>query len=516
MAVGRPVVDGPVGGGGRDLAGSGGRRGRGAPERHLGARGGAGQGGKVAGTEGDRGHQADQGARRREHLTALAMLIAVPAAARAPLLFATQFDYDEGVYWQSLRALAAGHRLFAEVYSSQPPGFLVLLTPFYDLLGRDLLAARAGAAMISLAGVAAAYALGVSAGGRAVGLAAGALVALDPLLLRESVALQAEGPAIALALVAIALAASASLDHGRRSVALAAGAGAALAAGGMVKLLDVTAAAPVALLLLTPGPRIARLAAATAAGLAAALALLAPFLVDLRPLLEQGVGLHLSARAVNAGGLTPDMWSTVWREIPMAALGALGLVAGRRSMLTWAGLAWLVADVAFVFAQRPLWPHHLVVVAAPLALIAAGLARSWSSPAAVAAAVAAVLAVGALAVWQVTAQLPPSTAPQAERFAKLAAPGRLVITDDQFTAALADRDVPSELVDTSFVRAWTGSLTLGEVQDAVMRHRVCAVLVGTGRFDQVPGLDQWLAASFPRRIDLGMGRRVYSRPCDGA
>ncbi len=32
-------------------------------------------------------------------------------------------DYDEGVYWQSLRAMANGHPLFGSVFSRSPPCF---------------------------------------------------------------------------------------------------------------------------------------------------------------------------------------------------------------------------------------------------------------------------------------------------------------------------------------------------------------------------------------------------------
>jgi len=51
-------------------------------------------------------------------------------------------EYDEGVYWQSLRALADGHALFSSVFSSQPPFFLLSIFPLYLLFGQTLAAAR--------------------------------------------------------------------------------------------------------------------------------------------------------------------------------------------------------------------------------------------------------------------------------------------------------------------------------------------------------------------------------------
>src|SRR5215467_7579356 len=83
------------------------------------------------------------------------VLVAVAAAVRAPLLGGGQLDYDEGVYWQSLRALAAGHPMFASVYSSQPPAFLVLLLPGHLAAGGGLAADRLTVLVLSIAGIAA-------------------------------------------------------------------------------------------------------------------------------------------------------------------------------------------------------------------------------------------------------------------------------------------------------------------------------------------------------------------------
>jgi len=137
----------------------------------------------------------------------VALLVgAVALVLRAPLLAGGQIDYDEGVYWQSLRALAAGHPLFTSVYSSQPPAFLLLLLPGHLASGGALVADRLTVLVLALAGIAAAGRTAGLLAGRWAGLLAAALLAADPLFFRQSVALQAEGPAVALALVALAAA----------------------------------------------------------------------------------------------------------------------------------------------------------------------------------------------------------------------------------------------------------------------------------------------------------------------
>src|SRR5713101_9029745 len=59
-------------------------------------------------------------------------------------------SYDEGVYWQSLRAMSTGHALYSDIFYSQPPFFLLSTYPLYALLGASLWSARLGIAVVSL------------------------------------------------------------------------------------------------------------------------------------------------------------------------------------------------------------------------------------------------------------------------------------------------------------------------------------------------------------------------------
>src|ERR1700682_2892311 len=52
---------------------------------------------------------------------AFVAVLAVSLWRRLAMLHRPSFDWDEGVYWQSLESMRHGHRLFGEVFSSQPP-----------------------------------------------------------------------------------------------------------------------------------------------------------------------------------------------------------------------------------------------------------------------------------------------------------------------------------------------------------------------------------------------------------
>src|SRR5689334_19124075 len=100
--------------------------------------------------------------------------------------------YDEGVYWQSLRAMSAGHPLYQQIFYSQPPFFLLSTFPSYVLFGGTLWSARFGIALVSLFGLLGAFLLGKALSGRLGATAALLLVVVNPLYLAQSQTIEAE------------------------------------------------------------------------------------------------------------------------------------------------------------------------------------------------------------------------------------------------------------------------------------------------------------------------------------
>jgi len=114
-------------------------------------------------------------------------------------------DYDEGVYWETFRALARGEPMFSSVFATSPPGFFYALLPFY-LVVHSLASLRAGVLLLCLAGLAATYVLGRLLAGDLGGLVAVLLAVTSSVYWHESTILQADGPSLALSTVAVALA----------------------------------------------------------------------------------------------------------------------------------------------------------------------------------------------------------------------------------------------------------------------------------------------------------------------
>src|SRR5438094_4674662 len=216
----------------------------------------------------------------RERLGTLAPRVTASAAvavavgfivAEALMLNARIRDYDEGVFWQTIRALARGEPMFSSVFASSPPGFFYALLPFY-LVVHSIASLRAGVLLLCLAGLAATYVLARLLAGNVGGLVAVLLAATSSVYWHESTVLQADGPSLALSTVAVALAVLAVRTEGRARDTLAAAAGLALAFSVGTKFFGVVAAVPIAIVLLGASRGSGRLV--TAAGLGGVVGLL--------------------------------------------------------------------------------------------------------------------------------------------------------------------------------------------------------------------------------------------------
>src|SRR6266852_3185552 len=158
--------------------------------------------------------------------------------------------YDEGVYWQSLRAMGAGHALYSDIFYSQPPFFLLSTYPIYALFGASLWSARLGITFVALFGLAEALLLGKALSGRLGALAALLLAVVDPLFLAQSQTIQAEASSVAFSLLAIGLAFYWwKYPLGRRGLLLAILTGVTVALSIMCKLLGVALLVPIALMM---------------------------------------------------------------------------------------------------------------------------------------------------------------------------------------------------------------------------------------------------------------------------
>jgi 4-amino-4-deoxy-L-arabinose transferase-like glycosyltransferase len=427
--------------------------------------------------------------------------------------------YDEGVYLASLDALEHGQRLGSQVFTSQPPGFYVLLEAERAIFGSSVVEMRVAMLVVALVGCLSAYCVGRCLAGPRGGFLAMALLAMPVQVEDAAVRIRADFPSVALSLVAIALALFAVRWKGAAGLVAATLAGGALAAAIAVKLLAVTALVPVLAIMLRH--RVGRLAVGLGAGAAAVVAaLLGIYATVLGSLWNDVVRFHLKAQSAPIHGAPSDLGGNFLKIVGVlteshrlrSPFPWLLLVGGVAMLLAWrrrqlfddALPLWLWAAVsgAFLLWHRPLWDHDVVVLTVSLAVASGvGLATLLADSRLVsrAAVAACALAMAATIAHHVQRASSGESAGAGWAAAILRAhtpQGSEVASDWPIIPFLADRRQPGELVDTSSTRLGSGWLTRAKILRTIDRNRVSAVVVAHN-FAADPTLLEALAFRFP-------------------
>jgi len=469
--------------------------------------------------------------------------------------------YDEGVYWQSLRAMSAGHSLYQQIFYSQPPFFLLSIYPIYTLFGQTLWSARLGVAVVSLFGLLGAFLLGKALAGPVGAIVASLLLLADPFYLLQSQRLQAEAPSAALSLLAVGLAYLWwERPDGILGLCLAALSGIVLSLCILSKLLGVVTLVPIGLLMLVRlwriwhKPRGTRLAPARSviAGILAfiltsALFLL-PFAGSFAQLFHGVVTFHTSAGSLSVYRKTQPQNILLMQHLltsitAFTALYSTIVALVRRDWRVLPLLAWLGTTILMLWLQTPLFHHHLVALIPPLVSLAivgispigrnkkesSPLIKEWTSTLATVTTAITILVLLFVSYtnWQEEqkyyhdslAQAASQTVQDARAVQDLqneTTPGQLIITDAQFLAALADRNTPPSLVDTSGVRILTGNVTAEQLIQEASQPQVHAVLFYTCRLycdkrtsEVIADFHTWVSQHFHLVHDYGIDQELW-------
>ncbi len=458
-------------------------------------------------------------------------------------------SYDEGVYWQSLRALSAGHGLYQQTFYSQPPFFLLSVFPVYTLFGQSLWAARLGIALVSVTGLVGAFLLGKGLGGRVGALVALLLLIVDPLYLAQSQTLQAEAPSTALSFLAVGLIYLWwERPDGMTGICLAVLSTMALSLSILCKLLAVSTLVPVGMLMLAhcwriarqePGKRLASarsLIAGVVAFIVITLIVLLPFAGSWQQFWHGVVTFHTDAgtffkstQASNIG----TIGNLLFALTSCAALYGTIVALLRRDWRAVPLIAWFLVTAIMLWRVVPLFPHHLVALTPPLvALAVLGIAPGTHIPRDRKSALSFTTLATALSLLLILVTVAlngradqryygaqqqksaTSVSQQAGIIKDLQAatrPDQLVVTEAQFIVARANRSTPPALVDTSTVRIDTGYVTAQQFIQEAAQPEVHAVLIYTGRL-QNPDLApfrMWLSQHFRLTKNYGSGRGLW-------
>jgi len=349
---------------------------------------------------------------------------------------------------------------------------------------------------------------------------------------------------------AVACAALSMHANERRRGWLALSAGILLGCASLMKLFAIAALVPVVVLLCAPffqslhdnrshtqsarvliqeGLRkIAPLLGLMAAGvLAAAIVALLPFIGRLDDVYDQVVRFHLVAGEFDSRPLLADLRRIVNQlsSSPLVYVAALSVlvIAWRPTWVRLTLILWALTAFVVLLRVQPLWDHHIVLLSPALPLISGcGASVAWQefrSRGAKRLGLAAILLLVVASSAGVLVDLRQNErarrAPSASQLdmvkalQAVTAPGDVVLSDDQYVAALANRDVPPQMVDTSAVRITSGYLTTSQLQDLIRHNRIAAILFATGRFNRLTRFRAWVAKRYSLAATFGSDRTLF-------
>lgn len=433
------------------------------------------------------------------------MILAAVAVRVAIVTSVRPLGYDDGVYAMSVMAMRAGAKPFVDVFSSQGPVFLPILRLF-DIIGFEQpwaprLAMVAAGIGIGL-GV---YAITEAFGDRWVAAALAVAATTSIAVVFASGPLESDGIALAFTTVAVAVAARGSRPV-RTAVTVGVLGALALATKSLLAVPPVLAA----VLVLTRRHRPTALATASAAGLAAGLLVTLPFGVG--AVWDQYVRFHLDAAVeFSPLGSLEQLWRVLIRRdrlivgIVGIAIAWWALKRGKPREDRPSGVApapsaiwvWLVGSIAITVLVVDLTSGNIRYVAfivVPLALLV-GVARlpAWL----IVTAIVVLLPVHILsnAMRLDGRELKPAEQRAVAALEALPA-GSVVVTDAPSLAFAAGVPSPAWLTDTSYVRIWAGYLTMEDLVIGLSDPDTCAVLIWSGRLDELEGDVVMSAARF--------------------
>lgn len=436
-----------------------------------------------------------------------------------------EINPDEGLNLAKAALVWAGHDLYADIWSDQPPLLTHALALVQQLFPWSVTAARCLVLTSACLLLGALYSLVQRLHGRAAALATLLLLMTAPLFVQLSVSVMVGLPAIALAVLAMDLA---SRRWGMTGAALAGG----VFALSLQTKLFTGLMAPALLLLLwqcraSEGLRrqwgaLGAFGVAAAAGLAFVAASAGEAFFDqlLRPHvaqeLRQAHDWRLSAEAI---------WTVLsqQRMLGIAALAGLLWWGWRRPGHGGPVLLWLGVPAVALVGHTPVWFHQVLLLLPPLAwlggvALAALVTRLWSTGArtgrALAMALPAALAGGA--VWLVQALPAPdagalkvSMGEALRRFAPL---GGYVVTDSPMDAFRAGLLVPPSLAVYSHKRVLVGAITPDDVLQALQTWR--PPQVAFRRFPVDPQVRRYLVDHYVQTAAWGAAEHHVIRQPD--
>jgi hypothetical protein len=404
-----------------------------------------------------------------------------------------EFDPDEGYNLIKALLLEQGNRLYADIWSDQPPFYTLMLRALFDRIGWSVENARLLTLLFSSLLVLGLYDTVRTAAGHFGAVTSVALLALSSNYVPLSVSAMVGLPAIALAVLGIWLLTRWQIGGNDWLLPLS---GALVACSAATKLFTLFLVPLLGLVVVVAGWRrggwrpaaVAGLVWTAGFGVAAALAF-APALES--GALEQLLDTHSASRAVTAAA---GIGEFLRDDAFLFALAAVGVGAALTRAISTGVMftGWLALGVVGLLGHSPIWYHHALLLTVPASALAGlGLSRlvsrSGDRPNLAGGLVALALLTTTILyafpsrLKELTAPLEWMSTPKALAVEEVLLPYReelrIMLTSRPIYAFRLGAAIPPNLAVTSIKRFITGHLRVEDILRAFRENRPEVVLL---------------------------------------
>ncbi|MGB9760010.1 MAG: FtsX-like permease family protein [Thermoproteota archaeon] len=464
------------------------------------------------------------------------------------------YDYDEGVYLQTAKQFINGYQLYSQVFLSQPPLFIYFISFFFLILGENVYAGRVAIAFFSIIGGIITFFISKElVKSKPTAMLSLIVLMLNNVFLYYSRAVEGEVPSVVLSLAAIFF--MLKFAKGKELTYIFAS-GLFLSLAMLTKFFAASTAFSLLLFLFvysfSSNRRLVfsekkirlfvkRITFFIAGGLLPLLILL-PYFFNFSSFYSQLFLFHLHKPT---GGSVLEkliqIKSYLSSDLDILLFGIVGFIIAVVTLNVGALLIslWLFSSIVMlVLLPQPLWYHHLVIIVPSLAILSSitfdfviRAGKSLNSRIQKDRYKNFILFVLPFTLFVLPFILYMPHIPKliyndvqiifyrqnaletevAKLLDNVTNKTDWVISDDQLTVFVADRNVPPELCDTSFMRIGSGYLTTSELINLSEKYNVKVIIFWTGRLIQLKDFLNYTQRNFKCLKKFGNNQLIYIR-----
>ncbi len=453
-------------------------------------------------------------------LTLIIFLIIV-FFSQLKLIYHPVNDNDEGIYLTTFHLIDEGHPPYKETFLSQPPGFLLSIYPGFLLFGKTLTGARLTIGWWSLIGLLAIIWLTFELNCLEVGLWTISLLYLIPYYSSQTLTLQSDIPVGVFSL--LSLVSLIRFAKSAKSSLLVVS----------IFFLNLAFWTKFDISLIPSFIFILFLVYKTRRSFSFSKLLLVPlistlfFLIFILPfginqIIRNVIWLRLQAVSHYQPSFLP-LFDYTSKDFVLFVVILGGIILpiikrGRFYHFSTAILIWCLTTLVLFIFYRPLFPHHLAILAVPFTLFFSysGYLLVKSKKKSLSILITLVLLTAALTNRIYTTFKTPSLIVNQDQqnainiIKKYTKNDDMIVSDEAILTGISGRLPPPELADISQVRIASDNLSSKKIQSLILINKPKLIIAWNGRLQSVKNFNQ-IIKNYRKLLTIACSRTIYIR-----